>query len=258
MEDTPRSRYTRSAATPSSASCPRPSAKGPRMKRVAHGTSAASSAKRSSAIGSRSSPMSVPAGPIRSATRRAWPPPPIVQSTATSPGCGPSTSISSPARTGMWTWVMSSRMAKRCGEVGDVTRELLVVGLPPLAVPDLEAVAGPADDDVLLEARVPHERRRDHHAARAVELDVEGVRGVVALELAVLGGHGVQAAERAVDEVLVVRRAPDGDTGFNALCENHTLRERRPELRRNRESVLGVERVVEGTAEGQVKVLRVG
>src|SRR5215207_3194272 len=144
---------------------------------------------------------------------------------------------------------MSSRMAKRCGEVGDVGGELFVVRLPALAVPDLEAGARAAYDDVLLEARVRHERRRDHDAAGAVELDVEGVGGVVALELSVLGGHRVQAAERAVDEVLVVGRAPYGDTGFDALGENHTLRERRPELGRDRESVLGVERVIESTAE---------
>ncbi len=43
----------------------------PRMKRVAHGTSAASSAKRSSATGSRSMPISVPDGPMRPAIRRA-------------------------------------------------------------------------------------------------------------------------------------------------------------------------------------------
>ena len=43
------------------------------MKRVWHGTSAASSANAFSASGSRSMAISVPAAPRRSATSRAWP-----------------------------------------------------------------------------------------------------------------------------------------------------------------------------------------
>ena len=54
----------------------------PRMKRVAQATSAAKAAKCSSACGSRSMQISSPAAPIRSATRRAWPPAPNVQSIA--------------------------------------------------------------------------------------------------------------------------------------------------------------------------------
>jgi hypothetical protein len=88
------------------------------MKRVAQATSAASSAKRSSAIGSRSIPISVPLGPTRSAISRACPPPPIVQSTATAPGCGSSSSISSPARTGMWMETMSSSVVISSGGDG--------------------------------------------------------------------------------------------------------------------------------------------
>src|SRR5919201_1396610 len=58
MLDTPRSRYTRSARTPSSISSARPSTNEARRKRVAQLTSAASSANRSSATGSRSMPIS--------------------------------------------------------------------------------------------------------------------------------------------------------------------------------------------------------
>jgi hypothetical protein len=58
-------------------------------------------------------PISVPLEPIRSAIRRAWPPPPTVQSTASEPGCGSSSSISSPARTGTWLIVISSSVATR-------------------------------------------------------------------------------------------------------------------------------------------------
>ncbi len=100
-----------SARTPSSRRSSSPSANDARMKRVWHATSAAISSKRACASGSRSMPISVPEAPIRSAIRRAWPPPPKVQSTAISPGAGSRRSTSSPASTGMWT-VMSSRMAK--------------------------------------------------------------------------------------------------------------------------------------------------
>ena len=60
-----------SASTPSSSSWARPSTNDARMKRVVHATSAASSAKRSAAAGSRSIAMSVPFGPMRPASSRA-------------------------------------------------------------------------------------------------------------------------------------------------------------------------------------------
>src|SRR5215213_3144139 len=119
--------------------------------------------------------MSRPSGPSRPATRRAWPPPPNVQSTATSPGCGSRSSISSPARTGTWVAVMSSRMAKAGGDVGELGREGGVVVGPGGARPDLEAVAGAGDDDVLLERGVLEQERRHHHAPGGVELGVERV-----------------------------------------------------------------------------------
>ena len=54
-----------SASTPSAASVLRPSTNDARMKRVVAPTSAASSAKRSAAAGSRSIAMSVPVAPMR-------------------------------------------------------------------------------------------------------------------------------------------------------------------------------------------------
>src|SRR4051794_33058278 len=154
------------------------------MKRVRHGASSASAAKRSSAAGSRSTAMSSPSGPSRSATRLAWPPPPNVQSTATSPGCGSRSSIISPARTGTWVAVMSSRMAKAGGDVGKLIRKRLVVGRPGRAAPDLEAVARARDDDVLLQLAVLEEEARNADATRGVELRVQRVGGEEAVELA--------------------------------------------------------------------------
>src|SRR5215210_1610626 len=128
--------------------------------------------------------MSRPSGPSRPATRRAWPPPPNVQSTATSPGCGSRTSISSPARTGTWVAVMSSRMAKAGGDVGKLVGEGAVVVGPGGAVPDLEAVARAGDDHVLAQAAVLEQEAGHHHPAGRVELGVQRVGGEEAVELA--------------------------------------------------------------------------
>src|SRR4051795_2717866 len=129
-----------------------------RRKRVSHATSRANASKRSSAAGSRSTQTSVPSEPIRSATRRAWPPSPKVQSIAVSPAWGSSTSISSPARTGTCARVMSRRMAKALSDSHDFARQLLLLLLVRLAVPDLEVVEVADDDDLFVHARVREER----------------------------------------------------------------------------------------------------
>src|SRR5436190_15561518 len=143
-----------------------------RMKRVSHATSRAKPSKRSSAAGSRSMQMSVPLGPIRSATRRAWPPSPKVQSIAISPGCGSSRSISSPARTGTWVRVMSRRMAKALRDLDDVAIQLLLVRLPAGPVPHLDVVEVADHNHVLPDARVLEQRLAEGHAAGRVEVDV--------------------------------------------------------------------------------------
>src|ERR1700759_2158859 len=132
------------------------------MNRVWHGTSAEISAKRSSAIGSRSIPISVPAGPGQSGIRRACPPPATVQSTPTSPGRGSVRAISSPARTGMCVLVMSSSVAKTRCDVGDTVEDVFVVGLVGPAVPDLDALARAGHDHVFVEGCVAHQWGRDH------------------------------------------------------------------------------------------------
>src|SRR5881275_663076 len=146
-----------------------------RRKRVWQGASRANSSKRSSAAGSRSMHTSVPVGPTRPATRRAWPPSPNVQSIAVSPGCGSSRSISSPARTGTCVRVMSRRMAKALRDLDDLAIQLLLVRLPAGAVPDLDVVEVAHDDDVLLDPRVVEQRRTEGHPAGRVEIDVPGV-----------------------------------------------------------------------------------
>src|ERR1700744_2693462 len=191
----PRSRYTRSAVNRSWRSSCSAVTKSARMKRVSHWTSAASAAKRSSASGSRSTPISVPAGPSLPAISRAWPPPPTVQSTAVSPGRGSTRSISSPARTGMCVFVMSRSVAKARCEVGDTGQDVLEVLGIAAAVPDLQALAGAGDHDLLADAGIVKERSRDHHAVGGIQLGVK--RGVEeeTLELAGLRRERVEALE---------------------------------------------------------------
>src|SRR3954471_17002610 len=140
------------------------------MKRVSQATSAASWAKAACAVGSRSIAISVPDGPSRSATSRAWPAPPSVQSIAVWPGSGSSASISSPARTGTWVWGMSRSVAKRLSEFRRPLGEAGVVVRPGRAVPDFEAVPDAGDHDLAADARVLQEPRRQHHAAGRIQL----------------------------------------------------------------------------------------
>src|SRR5918996_3553494 len=222
-----------------------------RRKRVSHATSAANSSKRRSAAGSRSMQTSVPAGPRRSATSRAWPPAPKVQSIAVSPGAGAVRSISSPARTGMWTRLMSRRIAKALGHLPDLGVEGLLLGLPALPRPHLEVVPHPDHHHLLLDARVREERRRKRHATARVEIELEGVPLEEARQLAVLRPHRVQPAERALDDRLVRLRGPDRDAGLGLLGENGAVGERGSKPGRDAEPLLRVQRVLVVASECQ-------
>src|SRR3954452_8601216 len=241
-----------SACTCSSQSCSSAPALSMRMKRVSHGTSRAKASKRSSAAGSRSMQMSVPAGPMRSATSRAWPPSPKVQSMAVSPGRGSSRSISSPASTGTWVRVMSRRMAKALRDLDDPAIQLLLVRLPAPAVPDLDVVEVADHHDFLLDPRVLHERLAEGHATGRVELHVPRVPREVAREAAALLRDGVEVAEEALGPLLEGLRCPERDAGLERLRENHSIAEGGPELGGHVQSLLCVERVVELPAERQL------
>src|SRR5947209_7807106 len=246
-----------SARTPSAASCSSASENSARMKRVAHATSRAKLSKRSSAAGSRSTQISVPSGPRRPARSRAWPPSPKVQSTATSPGPGCRTSISSPARTGTCVRVMSRRMAKALRDSDDVVIELPLMGLPAAAVPDLEVVDRPDDDHFLLDPRVLEQRLGQRHATRRVELHVPRVPREVGAEPAPLAAQRIEAGEEALGEGLELVRGPDRHAGLAPLLHNHPVRECCAEFGGPVESVLRVERVVVLPAERQ-RFLRPG
>src|SRR4051794_41377883 len=109
--------------------------------------------------------ISMPLGPMRSATRRAWPPAPNVQSTAISPGCGSRMSISSPARTGTWVRVMSRRMAKALCDLVDLGEQVARIRGVAAAVPDLEMVHRADHHDVFRDRSVLEQRRVERDAA---------------------------------------------------------------------------------------------
>src|SRR4051794_17184511 len=221
------------------------------MKRVRQATSADSSANARSALGSRSMPISNPAGPRRSATRRAWPAPPRVQSTATSPGRGSRASISSPARTGTCSRVISSRMANGSDVVSRPGDQVGLVGLPAVAVPELQVLARAHDHDVLRDPGVLQEARRQVDAPGRVQLHRDGVPVQVALEVARLRAQRVQSRERLLGDPVVVRRRPDLQAALEALDQRDAAGQLGPGLGRHREPVLRVQRVVVVPLEGQ-------
>src|SRR4051794_15615782 len=216
----PRSRYATSAWRPSAASPSSASANGAATKRVRQGTSSANAAKRAPEAGSRSTAISSPSGPRRSATRRAWPPAPKVPSTATSPGRGSRSSSSSGASTGTWSRAISPSMAQCGGDARDVVGEGGVVVGPAAAVPDLQAVVRAGHHDLLAEPAVLEQEAREHDAAGAVELGVVGVGGEEALELLGLRGDGVHPLQRGLGVGVVRGRRPDRDAGIDALRED--------------------------------------
>src|SRR3954453_18280848 len=224
----PRTMRTTSARTPSARRVSSPVAKSVRMKRARQGSSSASAAKRSSATGSRSMPISTPPRPSRSAISSAWPPPPKVQSTATSPGRGSRSASASSARTGTCWAVMSSRLTKGGGDVEDLVGERVVVGRPGVAVPDLQALLGARNGDLLAQPGVLEELRGHHHAPRAVELAREGVGGEVGAQLAGLGRERVEAGQRAAHALLVLLGRPDLDALLDALRDDDAVGQGRP------------------------------
>src|SRR4051795_11251629 len=238
-----------SAWTCSSQSCSSAAALSMRMKRVSQLTSRAKLSKRSSAAGSRSMQMSVPLGPIRSATSRACPPSPKVQSMAVSPGRGSSRSISSPARTGTCVRVMSRRMAKALRDLDDLAIQVLLIRLPAGAIPHLDVVEVADHDHVLLDPRVLEQRLAQRHATGRIEVDVPRVPREVAREAAALLADGVEVAEEALRPLLERGRRPDRDAGLERLGENHSVGERGAKFRWHVEPLLGVQRVLELPAE---------
>src|SRR6188472_910397 len=160
--------------------------------------------------------ISVPPGPSSAAIRRAWPPPPKVQSTAVCPGSGASSSLSSVARTGWCSLVIKKRFARFSGgrskstalcaratislrrstrgqSLGYLRCRGIELGLllgPGLGVPDLQVLAGADDDAGAGEAGVLDQRLGHADAAGGIELLVEGATVEAATQLARVAAEG--------------------------------------------------------------------
>src|SRR6201987_1568089 len=241
IDDTPRSSRIASAWTPLSASCGRTTPKSPRRSRVLTVARLASRSKYVRAVGSRSIAISFPL-PRRSAARRdAWPPAPKVASTTVSPGCTSRQARTSSARTGTWS---ASLGCKTFGNILSTPFDLGELALPGRAVPDLEVVVDPGDDDVAAELRVRGQGRRDAHAPLLVRRLLARAGEQVALHRAAVLAQRVEVGEDRLAVVVPGLRCKGPQAAVEAPGDDAAVLELPPELRRKRESVLVVDRML--------------
>src|SRR5206468_4252588 len=111
------------------------------------------------------------------------------------------------------------------------------------AVPDLDMVVNSRHDDLLVEAGVLPQMRRNEDTTLAVELGDGRSREDEALHLARLSRERIQLCDPP-DVVVPAPAREDVDVALDAPRENHATRERVPVLRRQREPVLLVDRVL--------------
>src|SRR6185437_11996679 len=97
---------------------------------------------------------------------------------------------------------MSSRMVKARGDLCDAVEQRRSVFVPAGPVPQLQAVAGPHDNDLLAELGVIAEKARNHDAPGSVQLGVVGAAVEEALELGEPGGERRQLGQGALGVAL--------------------------------------------------------
>src|ERR1700757_2472547 len=104
----------------------------------------------------------------------------------------------SSARTGTWS---ASLGCKTFGNILSTPFDLGELALPLGAVPDLEVVVDPGDDDVAAELRVREQGRRDAHPPLFVRRRLAGAGEEMTLHLA---AFLAQRVERPEDRLAVV------------------------------------------------------
>src|SRR5262245_35757189 len=242
IDETPRSSRIASARTPLSASWRRTTEKSPRSSRdCSPGKRRLNRAKYGRTVGSRSIAMSLPRPSSRSASRALCPPAPKVPSTTVSPGRTSSRSTTSWARTGTW----SVALGKAFGNILSTPFDLRELAAPRLAVPDLDVVVDAGDHDLASQPGVLDERRRDVHAPLLVELPLGRAGEEEALHAAPFLAQRVERGEAAPDEAVPRALRVRVEAPVHAAGHDDPARERGPELRRERESVLVVDGVFE-------------
>src|SRR5665648_39503 len=156
--------------------------------------------------------------------------------------------VTSASKTGMCRY--SIVKALQNAEFGEFARHLIdpalglaVVGGPGPRVPELDAIAVPDDRNVTVELRVLAKTRRDADSARRVEFVLTSAgceepphRAELLVEVAALG--------KLVQELRVVFRRVDVQALLEALCHDKTAGHTAPELGGQRETPLGVQRVL--------------
>src|SRR5436305_10984133 len=229
IEETPRSSRIASARTPFPASWGRTTPKSPRRSRAFTGVRFATCSKYVRAVGSRSIAINFPL-PRRSAARMvACPPAPKVASTIVSPGRTASDSRTSSARTGTWS---ASLGCKTFGNILSTPFDLGELALPGGAVPDLEVVVDPGDDDVAAELRVVEQRGRNAHPPLFVRRRLAGAGEEVATHPPPLLAQWMQGGERRVAVALPGGRRPRIDAAVEAARDDDAVLERPAESRR--------------------------
>src|SRR5438874_4409347 len=229
IEETPRSSRIASARTPFPASCGRTTPKSPRRRRAFTVVRFTSCSKYVRAVGSRSIAISFPL-PRRSAERiAACPPAPKVASMTVSPGSTARQACTSSARTGTWS---ASLGCKTFGNILSTPFDLGELALPGGAVPDLEAVVDPGDDDVAAEFCVHEQRGRDAHPPLLVRRRLAGAGEEVAMHPPALLAQRVQGGKGRVAVVLPGDRRPRVEAAVEAPRDDDAVLERPPEFRR--------------------------
>src|SRR5947207_12946024 len=122
--------------------------------------------------------------------------------------------------------------------------EAVLLLAPAGAVPDLDRVEVPDQHDLAREAGLVDQGLRKHDPPGRIELGVEGASRVAALKVAIVLVPKGAEPPHLLGEPVPRRCRPDRDAGLLLLGENDSLGQLRPELRRDRQPVLRVQRVL--------------
>src|SRR6201989_1281284 len=235
IEETPRSRRIASARTPLPTSCGRTPRQSPRRSRELTGVRFASCSKYVRAVGSRSIAISFPL-PRRSAARMAaCPPAPKGASTTVPAGATARHARASSARTGTWS---ASLGCKTFGNILSTPFDLGELALPGSAVPDLEVIVDPGDDDVAAELGVLDQCGGDAPPPLFVRRRLARAGEEIAVHPPALLAQRRQIGEVRVAVVRPAGRRPRVDAAVEAARDDDSVLEHPPELGRKREAVL--------------------
>src|SRR5439155_26265355 len=123
--------------------------------------------------------------------------------------------------------------------------------VPCALVPQLQTIPYPDNHDLPGQPGVLAEEARHHDPPRGVKLGILGASVEEAFELRQLRRERGQLLERPSRVALVLLRTPDPNAGLQVErhCQHHAIGERRTVTGGHRETVLRVERMVEGATE---------